>query len=71
MPQIELPPAPRVLHEYTVRRDRLGRWVVSEAHGLGAGVFFTCKAACRFALREADNDASRVHLEEAEQVPSA
>jgi hypothetical protein len=68
MPSIDFPAAPRLLHEYTIRRDPLGHWVASEAHGLAEGVFFTCKEACRFALREADGDASRVHLEPAAEL---
>jgi hypothetical protein len=64
MSDFDVSPAQRILREFAVRRDRRGHWVASELHGLGEGVFFTCKDACRFALQEADGDRSRVHIEE-------
>ncbi|HEX3954635.1 MAG TPA: hypothetical protein VHW90_13735 [Stellaceae bacterium] len=58
----DLPPGERVLHEFTIGRDRRGHWVAREVHGLAEGVFFNCENAFRFAVREADGDPSRVHL---------
>ena len=63
MPYFDLPPGERVLQEFTIHRDPRGHWIASEAHGLVEGVFLTCEDARRFALREADGDASRVHVE--------
>lgn len=61
----DLPPGERVLREFTVCRDRHGRWVAVETHGLLGGVFATRKDAMRFALSEADGDADRVYVEPA------
>ncbi len=63
MPYFDQPPGRRVLREFTIRRDLLGRWIASEAHGLLGGVFPSCKEALRFALYEADGDAARVHVD--------
>ena len=63
MPYFDQPPGQRVLKEFFVRRDRRGRWVAAETHGLAGGLFRTRKAAVRFALHEADEDAGRVHVE--------
>ena len=63
MSSFHLSPTQRVRREFTIRRDQLGHWVASETQGLIEGVFFTCKDARRFALREADDDPSRVHVD--------
>lgn len=69
MSYFDPPPGQRVLRKFTIRRDWQGHWIASEAHGLAEGVFFTCSDARRFALREADGDASRVHVERAVEMP--
>jgi hypothetical protein len=63
MSYFDLPPGQRVLREFTIRRDRRGRWITSETHGRLGGVFLDYEAALRFALYEADGDAARVHVE--------
>ena len=65
MGDFDAPPGERVLHEFTIHRDSLGHWVASETHGLAEGVFFNFKEAFRFAVREADGDSHRVHVEPA------
>lgn len=62
MSSSDRPLAGHVAREFTISRDPNGHWVASEAHGFCEGVFFHCKDALRFALREADGDAARVHL---------
>lgn len=52
--------APR--REFTIRPDARGHWIAAEAHDLTGGVFFSRQEALRFALREADDDATCVHL---------
>ena len=64
MGYFDLPPGERVLREFSIRRSSSGRWIASETHGLAEGVFFTLKDAFRFALREADDDSERVHVEQ-------
>lgn len=68
MPYFDQPPGRCVLREFTIRRDRRGRWIASETHGLLGGVFLSCKDALRFALYEADGDAARVHVEPSPQL---
>ena len=63
MTHFDLPQGERVLREFTICRDRHGRWVVVETHGLLGGVFASRKDAVHFALREADGDADRVYVE--------
>jgi hypothetical protein len=63
MPYFDLPPGQRVLCEFTISRDSHGRWIAAETHGLSGGLFFSCREAVRFALHEADGDASRVRVE--------
>ena len=55
----------RVLREFMIHRDPLGHWVASETHGLSEGTFFDFREAFRFARREADGDAERVHVDRA------
>ena len=65
MGYVDTPAGERVLHKFAIHRDPLGHWVASETHGLSEGVFFNFKEAFRFAMREADGDADRVHIEPA------
>jgi hypothetical protein len=65
MPYFDMPPGHRVLREFVIRRDKRGRWIASETHGLPGGVFLRREEALRFALYEADGDATRVHVEPA------
>lgn len=58
-------PARRTSYEFTIRRNPGGCWLAEEKHGLLGGIFVTRKAAVRFALRETDRDADRVHIEPA------
>jgi|HubBroStandDraft_6_1064221.scaffolds.fasta_scaffold3954252_1 hypothetical protein len=48
--------------EFTICRDRHGHWLAVEAHGLLGGVFVSRQAAERYALHEADDDPTRVHI---------
>ena len=63
MSYFDQPPGQRALRAFTIRRDNRGRWLADETHGLMGGVFASRKEAVRFALREADGDAERVHVE--------
>ena len=56
-------PGNRALREFTIRRDRRGRWLVSETHSPCRGAFRSCKEALRFALYEGGGDVARVHAE--------
>jgi len=62
MSYFDLPPGQRVLREFKIFRDRNGRWIAAEIHGLPGGVFSTCDEAVGFALWKADRDATRVHV---------
>ncbi len=63
MSSIDAMPGKSLPREFTICRDRHGRWLAVEGHGLLGGVFTTRKDALRFALREADGDAGRVFIE--------
>ena len=63
MSYLDLPPGQRVLQEFKVFRDTNGYWVVAETHGLPGGLFACHDEAVRFALRQADRDFARVHVE--------
>jgi hypothetical protein len=63
-------PTQHTSYEITIRRDPAGRWVAEESHGSLGGIFVSREAAVRFALRETDGDANRVHVE-SKPAPSA
>ena len=65
MASLDFHPNGRTTREFMIHQDPRGHWVASETHGLVEGVFFTCKAARRFATREADGDPARVYVEPA------
>jgi hypothetical protein len=58
-------PTRRPSYEITIHRNPGGCWVVEESHGFLGGIFVSRNAAVRFALRETDGDAARVHIEPA------
>jgi len=62
MSYFDLPPGQRVLQEFKIFRDPSGRWVAAETHGLPGGIFNSRDEAIRFALWQADRDATRVHV---------
>jgi hypothetical protein len=57
-----LAPSARAPHEFEIVRDGCGHWVVHDRDGLVGGVFRRREDAIRFALFEADGDASCLHL---------
>jgi hypothetical protein len=58
---IQAMPARRASYEFTIRRNPGGCWLAEESHGSLGGIFVSREAAARFALRETDGDADRVH----------
>ena len=63
MSYFDPPPGRRILREFSVRRDRNGRWMASDTRAVLGGVFFSCPDALRPALYEAECDAAGVHVE--------
>ena len=63
MPYFDAPPGQRALKEFTIFRDRSGRWIAAEKHGGLDCVFGSRDEAMRFALWQADGDIDRVHVE--------
>ncbi|WP_375464256.1 hypothetical protein [uncultured Methylobacterium sp.] len=45
-------PAPDVRPSFIVGQDPQGRWVAVETHGLGGGLFRSCKDAIHYATAE-------------------
>jgi hypothetical protein len=56
-------PTARASYEITIRRNPGGCWVAEESRGSLGGIFVSREAAVRFAMRETDGDADRVHVE--------
>jgi hypothetical protein len=48
-------------HDFDIKRNRHGYWIVRDRDGLVGGTFLTSKAALRFALFETDGDSAHVH----------
>ncbi len=70
MLRFESAPTARAAYQITIRRDPGGCWVAEESRDSLGGIFVSSGAAVRFALRETDGDADRVHVE-ANPAPSA
>jgi hypothetical protein len=67
MSYFDRPPGQRVLQEFRVFRDANGRWIAVEKHGQPGGSFDTRDEALHFALRQADLDQTRVHIDPASE----
>lgn len=61
-------PRRRTSYQFTIRRNPGGSWLAEESHGSLGGIFVSREAAVRFALRETDGDADRVHVEPAPAI---
>jgi hypothetical protein len=59
MPRFDSSPRRRTSYQFTIRRNPGGSWLAEEIHGSLGGIFVSCEAAVRFALRETDGDADR------------
>jgi hypothetical protein len=59
----DAPPGQRVLREFTIRRDRIGRLLAAETpNPASMCAFHSHDAAERYALREAEGDYDPVHF---------
>jgi hypothetical protein len=60
-------PRRRTSYQFTIRRNPGGSWLAEKSHG-SLGASLSAARQLRFALRETDGDADRVHIEPAPAI---